>query len=330
MAREISLDSICPASFQVLLEDYLAFLSLEKGGSPHTLSAYARDLSQCATFLHKKKISSWESVEGTHLTDWIYQLHEEGFAASSLARKLTALRSFFAFLLKEGHQKKDPTSLLSSPKVRRNLPGTLTMEEVEALLQAPDEKTPRGLRGRAFLELFYSSGLRVSELASLTLQQIDLENGFLRVYGKGSKERAVPVGRQAVQALSRYLEYGRPSFVRPHTGSAVFLSNRGQAMSRKTLWLLIRTYAQQAGIEKPVKPHQLRHSFATHLLRGGADLRVIQELLGHADIATTQIYTSIDEQRLFTEHARFHPRGKKPPSPDSPGQSKPSEEAPPA
>ncbi|MCC5788257.1 MAG: site-specific tyrosine recombinase XerD [Opitutales bacterium] len=310
MPRDLPLEKLCPPEFIPEVEDFLAFMELEKGLSAHTIEGYARDLGQAATFLRSQKVGSWKAVDSPHLTDWIYQLHEQGYAASSLARKLTALRSFATYLVKEELLPKNVTTLLASPKVVRPLPGTLTVEEVDALLNAPDEKTPHGLRGRAFLELFYSSGLRVSELANLTLQQIDLESGYLRVYGKGSKERAVPIGRQAIAALNRYLDHGRPAFVRSTTDSAIFLSNRGQAMSRKTVWVLIRQYARLAGIEKPVKPHLLRHSFATHLLRGGADLRAIQELLGHSDITTTQIYTSVDDQRLLSDHARYHPRQK--------------------
>jgi integrase/recombinase XerD len=192
----------------------------------------------------------------------------------------------------------------------RKIPGTLTAAEVGRLLAAPGGGTAYALRDRALLELFYASGLRVSELAGLSLQQLDLDHGFLRVFGKGSKERVVPVGGKARDALAAYLDAGRKFFVKPKTGSQLFLSERGTAISRKMLWVLIKKYAKLAGLTKPVKPHLLRHSFATHLLSGGADLRAIQEMLGHANISTTQIYTAVEDKRLVDQHTKFHPRNK--------------------
>ncbi|MCL4164187.1 UNVERIFIED_CONTAM: hypothetical protein GTU68_021180 [Idotea baltica] len=200
--------------------------------------------------------------------------------------------------------------MVVGPRLRRKAPESLSIQEVDRLLNAPDEVTPVGLRDRAILELFYSSGLRVSELCGLALQQIDLEHGALKVLGKGSKERIVPMGRKAIAAMHRYLDTARPRLVNLKTGSAVFITGRGTSISRKMIWVLVRKYAALAGIEKPVKPHGLRHSFATHLLTGGADLRVIQELLGHADIATTQIYTSVEGERVRSAHDEFHPRSR--------------------
>jgi integrase/recombinase XerD len=203
----------------------------------------------------------------------------------------------------------DFTELLAGPKVRRQLPGTLTAEEMERILNAAGGGTPIALRDRAMLELFYSSGLRVSELSALLLQQINLEDGFVRVFGKGAKERVVPLGRAAAESIDRYLTSARSHFVKPRrTGSQCFLSNRGTAISRKTVWVLVQGYTRKAGITKRVKPHLLRHSFATHLLSGGADLRAIQEMLGHANIGTTQIYTAVEQERLLEHHAKFHPR----------------------
>ncbi len=300
-------DPIPPEFFEEI-ENFLAFLELEKGLAANTVDSYRSDLSACARFLRKKRVDGWRAVQSHHLTDWIYTLNEQAYAVSSLARKLTALRVFSRHLVRERLRPDDMTELLSSPKLTRRLPGSLTAAEVESLLNAPDTTTPYGLRDQAFLELFYASGLRVSELCSLSLQQVDLDHGFLRVYGKGSKERVVPMGRKAIEALQRYLDAGRPAFVKAKTGGAVFLSERGTAISRKTIWLLIRNHARAAGIVKPVKPHLLRHSFATHLLGGGADLRAIQELLGHSDIATTQIYTAVDSGRLIAGHRKHHPR----------------------
>ena len=246
------------------------------------------------------------------LSDWIGALSAEGLAASSLARKLAAVRTFSRYLVRERICARDFTALLVGPKLRRRIPGTLSAGEVERLLAAPAGGGAHALRDRAILELFYSSGLRVSELAGLTLQQLDLEHGFVRVFGKGSKERVVPVGSKACEALSAYVSSARRHFVRARTGSQLFPSERGTAISRQMLWVLIKQYAKLAGIGQPVKPHLLRHSFATHLLGGGADLRAIQEMLGHASIATTQIYTAVAPDRRIAEHERCHPRNRAP------------------
>ena len=296
--------------FADALDGFVAFIDLERGLSRNTVAGYENDLRQCARFLARRGLRGWGEVTEAPLTDWIYTLSEEDFAVSSLARKLAALRTFARYLVRERICGRDFTELLTGPKRVRRLPGTLTPEEVARLLAAPAGGDAHALRDRAMLELFYASGLRVSELSGLTLQQIDLENGFVRVMGKGSKERVVPMGRPACEALGTYLLAGRPHFVRARTGSALFLSERGTAISRKMLWVLIKKYAKRAGITKPVKPHLLRHSFATHLLSGGADLRAIQEMLGHASIGTTQIYTAVAPGRRISEHAKFHPRNK--------------------
>lgn len=291
------------------IKTFLFHLELEKGLSKNTVEAYASDLGQFAQFLEKNKNgSTWASVSTDQVSDWIAELSMEDYTVASLARKVSALRMMAQFLIKENQRKDDFTELVAGPKLMRKLPGTLNPEEVDALLAAPDEKTPHGLRDRAMLELMYSSGLRVSELCGLLLQSIDLEAQLLRVYGKGSKERVVPIGGKAIEAITRYLELGRPKLVKPRTGSDLFLSQWGKALSRKTFWVFIKRYSHLAGIEKPVKPHLLRHSFATHLLSNGADLRAIQEMLGHADISTTQIYTSIKTDYLREEHAHYHPR----------------------
>ncbi len=309
MDKAAKQDGIPPEFFEEI-EGFLAFLELEKGLAANTVASYRTDLAACARFLRKKRAGNWREVKSHHLVDWIYSLNEQDYAVSSLARKLTTLRVFARHLVREGVRSDEMTALLSAPKLSRRLPGSLIAAEVEALLQAPDTRTPYGLRDQAFLEMFYASGLRVSELCSLTLQQVDMENALLRVYGKGSRERVVPMGSKAVNALQRYLDSGRPAFIKAKTGSAVFLSERGVPISRKTVWLLIRKHARAAGIEKPVKPHLLRHSFATHLLSGGADLRAIQELLGHSDIATTQIYTAVESSRILSGHGKFHPRNR--------------------
>ncbi len=293
------------------IEAYLAFASLEKGLAKNTVLSYQQDIQQFADFISKTHgRRKWSEVVAGDASDWIYRLSDEDYSNASLCRKLSALRMFVSFLVREEKIEKSFLELVSGPKLRRKAPDALTVGEVERLLDAPDLTTPAGLRDRAILELLYSSGLRVSELCGVKLQQIDIANGAVKVYGKGSKERVVPMGFQAVIGLSGYLDQGRPRLVKPITGSGCFLSNRGVPISRKTVWVIIKKYARKAGIEKPVKPHGLRHSFATHLLTGGADLRVIQELLGHADISTTQIYTSVESERVSTAHEEYHPRSK--------------------
>lgn len=295
--------------FRERVDGFLAFCELEKSLSANTVAGYESDLMQCARFLAKVGISDWLEVTNVDITSWIVSLSRRGRATSSLARMLSALRSFARYLVAEGARRDDFTALLSSPRQVRRLPSSLTEDEIERLISVPDVRIARGVRDRAILELLYSSGLRVTELVSIALQDIDLENDFLRVVaGKGGKERVVPVGRRASDAVDAYIISARPKLVRAHTGSALFLSNRGRAISRKTIWVMLKKYARLAGIERPVKPHMLRHSFATHLLSGGADLRSIQEMLGHADISTTQIYTAVEPERLIEHHSRFHPR----------------------
>jgi len=301
--------SKAPAAFATDIDDFIGFLTLERGLSGHTRSGYQSDLDQCATFLAKRRVADWRTVRGDQVAEWIHALSGADYTVASLARKLTALRGLARHLAREKHRADDFTEQLTGPKLVRRIPGTLTPDEVARLLAAPAGGDAYALRDRAILEMFYSSGLRVSELTGLTIQQVDLENGFVRVFGKGSKERVVPLGGKAREALAAYLTAGRARFVKSRTGSQLFLSERGTAISRKMLWVLIKKYARRAGITQPVKPHLLRHSFATHLLSGGADLRAIQEMLGHASIATTQIYTHVDPSRLKAVHKKFHPRG---------------------
>jgi integrase/recombinase XerD len=300
--------SRAPAAFASDIDGYIAFLDLERGLSRHTRENYQRDLDQSAAWLARQGVADWRKVSAAEAGAWLHSLTRADFAVASLARKLTALRVFARYLVREKIRPDDFTALLAGPKLGRRLPETLSSEEINRLLAAPSGGDPGSLRDRALLELFYSSGLRVSELGGLMLQQIDLEQGFLRVFGKGSKERVVPIGGRACAALTTYLVSGRPHFVKARTGSQLFLSNRGGALSRITLWFIVKKHARRAGIAQNVKPHLLRHSFATHLLSGGADLRAIQEMLGHASIATTQIYTAVEPQRLLDQHAKFHPR----------------------
>lgn len=304
--------SQAPAAFAGDIEAFLGFVSLERGLSANTIAGYRRDLDQAAQFLSRRGAVDWRTVSGAQAAEWIHSLSAASYTVASLARKLSALRSLSRYLVREKIRDDDFTALLSGPKATRRIPGTLTADEIDRLLAAASGGDARALRDRALLELFYSSGLRVSELAGLILQQVDLEHGFLRVFGKGSKERVVPIGGKAIHALRTYLTAGRPSFVRSRTGSQLFLNKDGGALSRMMLWLIVKKYAKRAGITKNVKPHGLRHSFATHLLTGGADLRAIQEMLGHASISTTQIYTAVEPQRLIDHHAKFHPRNRVP------------------
>lgn len=298
-----------PAALEEPVADFITTLELERGRSPRTIEAYQSDLAQCVSFLAKRGHRDWSSVTHEDAAAWAQDLTDRAMAASSLARKLSALRMFARHLVASGSRRDDFTELLSGPKIRRPLPGTLTVEEIQRILEAASGGDAQALRDRAMLELFYSSGLRVSELSGLTLQQVDLEHGFVRVFGKGSKERVVPLGGAAAAALQAYLTAGRPHFVKvKRTGSQLFLSNRGTAISRKTVWVLVKAYTRRAGITKRVKPHLLRHSFATHLLSGGADLRAIQEMLGHASISTTQVYTRVESARLRAAYAKSHPR----------------------
>ncbi|MBK8479474.1 MAG: site-specific tyrosine recombinase XerD [Opitutaceae bacterium] len=299
-----------PESLREPIDGFLAYLQLERGLSRNTLSAYQVDLLQFGDVLVSLRITNWATVVGANVSDWLYSLSKQEAATSSMSRKLSAVRMLARYLVKEGVCRQDFTELVQGPKVTRKLPATLSEMDMGKLLAAPGARTAHSLRDKAILELFYSSGLRVSELAGLALQQIDLQQGFVRVFGKGAKERIVPVGTQAAAAVTDYLLAGRPGLVKPRTGSALFLSERGKAISRKTIWALIKGYALKAGLPKSVKPHLLRHSFATHLLAGGADLRAIQEMLGHADIGTTQIYTAVETTRLTDQHSRFHPRGR--------------------
>ena len=295
------------------IDAYLAWVELEKGRARNTVINYENDIRQFADFLvTRQKTDDWLRVAPEHLSAFVSMLGKRGYNASSVARKLTAVRNMARFLVRENLRKDDFSELSPGPKLTRKLPETLTPQELERLLAAPDPGTPQGLRDRALMELTYSSGLRVSEVCSLKLQEVNLSDGFLRVVsGKGSKDRMVPVGGAAVRALEHYLTIARPQLVGPRTGSALFLSARGEPLSRKTVWYYIKIYAERAGLDpRRIKPHQLRHSFATHLLAGGADLRAIQEMLGHADIATTQIYTKVETSHLLEQHALFHPRSR--------------------
>ena len=298
---------VLPSSFEADLSGFLSWVQLEKGLARNTVASYEADLIQCADCLFSQGVANWREVRIEHLSEWLASLTEDAYAVASLSRKLSAVRMLAKYMVGEGILQEDFTELMTNPKKRRPLPGCLAIEEIEAFLRAPDLNTPLGKRDRALFELMYGSGLRVSEICALEMNAIDPEEGFARIFGKGSKERVVPVGSHAGEAIRNYLHGGRPHLVKDGTGGELFLSMRGQGISRKMIWVLVKSYAKKAGIEKNVTPHGLRHSFATHLLMGGADVRAVQEMLGHADVGTTQIYTQVEAERLLDEHANFHP-----------------------
>jgi integrase/recombinase XerD len=296
------------ASRAYLLERFDDFLALEEGASPRTREAYARDVTRAVGFLTGKGVAGPVDVTGPLLRTFIYSLKDAGLAPESIRRSVSALRTYFRFLLAENAISADPSEQLELPKRWRALPDVLTVQEVERLLDAPTFDDLLAFRDRAMLEVGYGAGLRVSEWIGLETKDVSIEEGLVRVFGKGSKERLVPVGRQALAALAIYLRELRPRLERGRGKGRLFLNARGEPLSRMGAWKILRKYVERAGITKNVSPHTLRHSFATHLLEGGADLRAVQEMLGHADISTTQIYTHIDREHLRGVHRQYHPR----------------------
>ncbi len=295
------------------IDAYLSWVELERGRSRNTVLGYENDMRQFASFLVETQgFDDWSKLEPRHVEDWQGELLRKQYSNASTARKVTAVRNLVRYLEAEGVLKQRVSLTIHGPKLVRKLPGTMSVQELDRLLLTPDASSMQGIRDRAIMELAYSSGLRVSEICSIRVSDVNISEGVVRVQsGKGGKDRLVPVGRPACKALDKYIQTARPSFVRTAGMATVFLSSRGLPISRKTVWHLIKTYARKAGLdESRVKPHLLRHSFATHLLAGGADLRVIQEMLGHADIATTQIYTKVDSSMLLEQHALYHPRNR--------------------
>jgi integrase/recombinase XerD len=295
-----------PAFRLELFHDHLTY---ERGLSPRTVSAYERDLSRWLGFMVGLGVHDPAAVTTRQLREWVFSLKDAGLAATSIRRAQSALRTYYGFLLAEGVVADDPTDRLESPRATRKLPDFLSLDETTRLLEAPDASKPLYWRDRAILEFLYASGVRVTELVELPLSALDVEEGFATIFGKGSKERLVPVGAPALRALSRYLRDVRPTLDKGAGRGRVFLNARGRPLRRESVWALVREAARRAGLEKRVSPHTLRHTFATHLVEGGADLAAVQELLGHADISTTQIYTHLDRDYLREVHRRFHPRG---------------------
>mgnify|MGYP006302296005 CR=1 FL=1 len=291
-----------------LIEQFVDYLALERGLSENTRDAYAKDLATFAAFLTRGGVRSFNEVQRKQIVDFLMAEKDRGMSVNSISRRLVAVKVFFRYLQQEGLLDKNVTEVMDSPRLWRVLPGVLSVKEVERLLSPPPDDKPLAIRDNAMLEVLYGSGLRVSELTSLTLEDLHLDSGYLRCMGKGSKMRIVPMGGRAMQSLSRYLDEVRPGLAIGPAERGVFLTRRGKPFSRKSVWKMIKQAALRTGIGKSVSPHTLRHSFASHLLANGAPLRVIQEMLGHADIATTQVYTHVDEGRLRSVHAQFHPR----------------------
>lgn len=289
-----------------LLKIFADYLAVEKGLAQNSINSYSLDIEKLYGFLQEEKKSLFK-VKEEDLVKFVHQQAQAGLSPRSLARLISSLKSFFKFLLLENYLKKNPAERLTSPSLWLSLPRVLTVEEVEQLLERPDLKKPQGIRDRAILEVLYGSGLRVSELVSLELKDVRLEEGFLICKGKGSKERIVPMGRSAVRWVKTYLREVRPLWDK--SGSPVlFLTRRGEAFTRQGVWKILKIYGREAGLSEKIHPHVLRHSFATHLLERGADLRSVQMLLGHSQITTTQIYTHVSRQRLRQIYDRFHPR----------------------
>jgi integrase/recombinase XerD len=290
----------------IALNQFIQYLSIERGLSRNTVIAYKRDITQFSFFLKKKKIS-FNKIDTILLLNYMSYLKQRLLSSSSILRKMASLKAFFRFLMQEDMIIANPIKTIQSPKKEMRLPSFLTYEEVDSLLSVPDIQSLLGLRDKAILETLYATGMRVSEVIGLNLSDVNLGAGFVRIFGKGEKERVVPIGKIASSFLEKYVNEIRPKLVNYETNS-LFLNWRGGSLSRQSVWKMIKRYAILAGIRKKLSPHTLRHSFATHLLSRDVDLRALQKMLGHSDISTTQIYTHLDDKRLKTMHLKFHPR----------------------
>ena len=290
------------------LDLFLDYLTVERGLAANTRASYSSDLLKFLSYLKDQGICDWSQVRFSDVISFLARAQDQGLAPRSRARLLATLRSFFKFMVGDSHLSESPVANLTSPRLMRHLPAVLGIAEVERLLAQPNPAQPLGKRNGAMLELLYATGLRVSELITLTVGQVNLEIGFLVVVGKGSKERIVPMGEVATEAVRGYVFEARPLILKGRMSEILFVTNRGKAMTRQGFWKLLKRYGREANIQKPLSPHTLRHSFATHLLERGADLRSVQMMLGHADINTTQIYTHVARERLQEVHRKYHPR----------------------
>jgi integrase/recombinase XerD len=298
-----------PPQAETMLDPFLHYLTVEKGLSKNTIEAYGHDLDRFLKYLKEHGIEDLSGLGKFDIRAFLLFLKKQNLTARSVTRNVVVLRAFFRFLNQEGLLEVNPVEGLESPKTARKLPEILTRGEMERLLEQPDVKTPLGMRDRAMLEMLYAAGMRVSELMDLPLNQVNLEGGFVLLYGKGSKERVVPIGQEALKWVASYLKTVRGGFMKGRESPSLFVNRSGKAMSRQRFWQSLKAYGAKAGIGKKITPHLLRHSFATHLLEGGADLRSVQMMLGHSDISTTQIYTHVTGERLKKTHQRHHPRG---------------------
>lgn len=293
-----------------LIEGFISYLGVERGLAQNTLMAYRRDLLHYSAFLENHGVQTPDMVSRERITEYLFQLKKGGLQVTSICRRLAAIKMFHRFLARESFAREDPTALIETPRIWKRVPDVLSQKEAAQLIKAAQGRDWQNIRDTAIIELLYASGMRVSELADLKWEHVNFDVGYIRCSGKGSKERIVPIGRQARKAIREYLDNVRPGLIRKgQNPSELFLSRLGRRLSRQSIWKLIKHYALNAGIRKELKPHTLRHSFATHLLECGADLRSVQEMLGHADISTTQIYTHVDRERLRQVHKQFHPRG---------------------
>jgi len=290
------------------LEQFRDYLALEAGSSRHTVESYVRDVRRLAGHAATLGVERPDALTAIQLREFVYALKDLGLSPATIHRQISAIRTYFRFLVGEGHAARNPSERLESPKRWRTLPTVLTTHEIDRLLGTPTPDAPLGIRDRALLEFAYATGARVSEIVGVQLQDVMYEAGIVRLFGKGAKQRLVPVGRRALGAVALYAREIRPGLDRGKTGGKLFLNARGTPLSRVGAWGIIRQAAKRVGIAKRVSPHTLRHTFATHLLEGGADLRAVQEMLGHADLATTQLYTHVDRDYLRSVHRQFHPR----------------------
>ena len=291
-----------------LIDSFLDYLSVERALAKNTIFAYRADLNLYLDFIDQRGIVALSKATKNDVVEFMLFQKAKGISPVSISRRLAAIRMFHRFLARERVLKSDPTTLIDSPKLWKKIPDTLSLNEVEALISQPDARNEQGVRDKAILETLYATGMRVSELSNLKSNNVNLDIGFLRCIGKGNKERIIPLGKKSIHSINRYLEFSRPHFLKQKTSDLLFISRSGTKLSRQSIWKLVKRYALKAKIKKSIKVHTLRHSFATHLLQRGADLRSVQEMLGHSNISTTQIYTHIDKERLKTVHKMFHPR----------------------
>lgn len=293
---------------QDVVDEYLRFIQIEKGLSENTIAAYRRDLNHYLDYLAAQKISNLDFIDRQIVQQWFGVLHDEGRSTKSIARFTSTIRSFHQFALREKYAAKDPTVLIETPKYERKLPDVISIDEIDLLLTTPETSKNNGYRDRTMLELLYATGIRVSELINIEVEDVNLLMGFVKVFGKGNKERIIPLGETVIELLKTYIENVRPQLLKKQVTHTLFLNMQGKPLTRQGIWKIIKQTGAKAGIQKRLTPHTLRHSFATHLLENGADLRAVQEMLGHSDISTTQLYTHVSKTQIRKMYQQYHPR----------------------